>query len=102
MNEDVVAKLDVLIGMVQGLEANHRSLKASVQELQADSRTLKESVQGLQADNRSLKDSMKDLKESMYVQGERISRMEGRLDEQSRVLVALIPTQLAAVPRPAA
>lgn len=88
MNEDLMAKLDLLIGMVQGLEANHQSLKASVQELQAD--------------NRSLKASMDDLKGAMNVQGERISRMEGRLDEQSRVLVALIPTQLAAVPRPAA
>ena len=45
---------------------------------------------------------MNTLKESMNAQGERIARMEGRLDEQSRILVALIPTQLAAVPRPAA
>jgi hypothetical protein len=67
MNEDVMAKLDVLIGMVQGLQADHRSLK-----------------------------------EAMNAQGERIARMEGRFDEQSRILVALIPTQLAAVPRPAA
>jgi len=67
MNEDVMAKLDVLIGMVQEIQAEQRSLK-----------------------------------ESMNVQGERIARMEGRLDEQSRILVALIPTQLAAVPRPAA
>jgi hypothetical protein len=67
MNEDVMAKLDVLIGMVQGLQADNRSLN-----------------------------------ESMNAQGERIARMEGRLDEQSRILVALIPTQLAAVPRPAA
>ena len=67
MNEDVMAKLDVLIGMVQGLQADQRSLK-----------------------------------ESINAQGERIARMEGRLDEQSRILVALIPTQLAAVPRPAA
>ena len=73
MNEDVMAKLDVLIGMVQGLQADHRSLKES-----------------------------NDLKESMNAQGERIARMEGRLDEQSRILVALIPTQLAAVPRSAA
>lgn len=36
-------------------------------------------------------------------QGERIARMEGRLDEQSRILAAMIPTTLAAVPpvRPA-
>ena len=81
MNEDVMAKLDVLIGMVQGLLADHRSLK--------------ETVSGL-------KESVNDLKESVNAQGERIARMEGRLDEQSRILVALIPTQLAAVPRPAA
>ncbi|WP_298364310.1 hypothetical protein [Azospirillum sp.] len=31
-------------------------------------------------------------------QGERIARMEGRLDEQSRILAALIPARLAAVP----
>lgn len=31
-------------------------------------------------------------------QGERIARMEGRLDEQSRILAAMIPTTLAAVP----
>ena len=74
MNQDVMAKLDVLIGMVQGLQADHRSLKESVNTL----------------------------KESVNTQGERIARMEGRLDEQSRILVALIPTQLAAVPRPAA
>ena len=67
MNEDVMAKLDVLIGMVQEIQADQRSLK-----------------------------------EAMNAQGERIARMEGRLDEQSRILVALIPTQLAAVPRPAA
>lgn len=36
-------------------------------------------------------------------QGERIARMEGRLDEQSRILAAMIPTSLAAVPaRPTA
>jgi len=74
MNENVMGKLDLLIGMVQGLQADHRSLK----------------------------ESMDSLKESMNAQGERIARMEGRLDEQSRILVALIPTQLAAVPRPAA
>ena len=67
MNEDVMAKLDVLIDMVREVQAEQRSLK-----------------------------------ESMNAQGERIARMEGRLDEQSRILVALIPTQLAAVPRPAA
>lgn len=38
------------------------------------------------------------MQESMMVQGERISRMEGRLDEQSRILAALIPTRIAAVP----
>jgi len=32
-------------------------------------------------------------------QGERIARMEGRLDEQSRILAAMIPTTLAAVPQ---
>lgn len=31
-------------------------------------------------------------------QGERIARMEGRLDEQSRILTALIPSRIAAVP----
>jgi hypothetical protein len=31
-------------------------------------------------------------------QGEGIARMEGRLDEQSRILAAMIPTRLAAVP----
>jgi hypothetical protein len=67
MNEDVMAKLDVLIGMVQEIQRDQRSLK-----------------------------------ESMSVQWERIARMEGRLDEQSRILVALIPTQLAAVPQPVA
>ena len=81
MNEDVMAKLDVLIGMVQGLQTDHRSLKESTNDLKEPVNTLKESVNA---------------------QGERIARMEGRLDEQSRILVALIPTQLAAVPRPAA
>lgn len=32
------------------------------------------------------------------LQGERIARMEGRLDEQSRILAALIPARIAAVP----
>ncbi len=81
MNEDVMAKLDVLIGMVRGLQADYRSLK--------------ESMNGL-------KESVNTLKEPTNDQGERIARMEERLDEQSRILVALIPTQLAAVPRPAA
>jgi hypothetical protein len=61
MNEDVMAKLDVLIDMVR--------------EVQTEQRSLKDVIAG---------------------QGERIARMEGRLDEQSRILVALIPTQLAA------
>jgi peptidoglycan hydrolase CwlO-like protein len=81
MNEDVMAKLDVLIGMVGELQAGQRSLKESVS---------------------ALKESMNTPKESVNTQRERIARMEGRLDEQSRILVALIPTQLAAVPRPAA
>lgn len=34
----------------------------------------------------------------VQTQGERIARMEGRLDEQSRLLAALIPTYLAGVP----
>ncbi len=33
-----------------------------------------------------------------HQQGERIARMEGRLDEQSRILSAMIPTTLSAVP----
>lgn len=32
------------------------------------------------------------------LQGECIARMEGRLDEQSRILAALIPARIAAVP----
>ena len=41
---------------------------------------------------------LKDLQVTTHNQGERISRMEGRLDEQSRILAALIPTRVAAVP----
>ncbi|WP_109073963.1 MULTISPECIES: hypothetical protein [unclassified Azospirillum] len=41
---------------------------------------------------------LKDLQVTVHNQGERISRMEGRLDEQSRILSALIPTRVAAVP----
>ncbi|MDR6770152.1 hypothetical protein [Azospirillum sp. BE72] len=41
---------------------------------------------------------LKDLQITTHNQGERISRMEGRLDEQSRILAALIPTRVAAVP----
>lgn len=74
MSDDVMAKLDLLIGMVRNVEAQLRDV---------------------QADQRVLKDAM-------AVQGERIARMEGRLDEQSRLLIALVPTQLAAAPRPAA
>ena len=33
MNEDVMAKLDVLIGMVRELQADHRSLKESMNAL---------------------------------------------------------------------
>lgn len=41
--------------------------------------------------------------ENIKAQGERIARMEGRLDEQSRILAALIPTRVAAIPaQPAA
>lgn len=60
---DVMAKLDMLIGMVRDVQADQRQLK-----------------------------------ESMAAQGERIARMEGRLDEQSRILTAMIPTTLAAIP----
>lgn len=38
------------------------------------------------------------LKHDLSAQGERIARMEGRLDEQSRMLAALIPVTVAAVP----
>ena len=38
------------------------------------------------------------MQETAAAQGERITRMEGRLDEQSRILAALIPTRIAAVP----
>jgi hypothetical protein len=69
MNEGVKAKLDVLVGMVQGLRTDQPSLK---------------------------------VKESLNARGDRTARMEGRLDEQSRILVALISTQFAAVPRSAA
>ena len=48
-------------------------------------------VREVQADQRQMKDAMAH-------QGERIARMEGRLDEQSRILAALIPARLAAVP----
>jgi phage-related protein len=41
---------------------------------------------------------LKDLQVTVHNQGERISRMEGRLDEQSRILAGLIPTRVAAVP----
>jgi len=40
----------------------------------------------------------KALRADLAAQGERIARMEGRLDEQSRILAAMIPTTLAAVP----
>lgn len=41
--------------------------------------------------------------ENIKAQGERIARMEGRLDEQSRILAALIPARIAAIPaQPAA
>ena len=95
MNEDVMAKLDVLIGMVQELQADYRSLKVTTNDIKESVSTLKEATNDIKA-------SMNTLKEPMNAQGERIARMEGRLDEQSRILVALIPTQLAAVPRPAA
>ncbi|MBF0561635.1 MAG: hypothetical protein HQL37_06345 [Alphaproteobacteria bacterium] len=38
------------------------------------------------------------IRNAFQVQRESIARMEGRLDEQSRILAALIPTTLAAVP----
>ncbi|GLR78463.1 hypothetical protein HUE56_14135 [Azospirillum oryzae] len=41
---------------------------------------------------------LKDLQVTVHNQGERISRMEGRLDEQSRILAAMITTRVAAVP----
>ncbi len=78
MNEDVMAKLDVLIGMVQEIQAGHRSFKGAPD-------VLREAANAENASN---------------TQGERIARMEGRLDEQSRILVALIPTQIAAVHDP--
>lgn len=40
----------------------------------------------------------KTIRADIATQGERIARMEGRLDEQSRILAAMIPTTLAAVP----
>jgi hypothetical protein len=71
MNEDVMAKLDLLIGMVAEIQADCLSFKASANVLQ-------EPVNAGKPSN---------------AQGERIARMEGRLDEQSRILEALIRTR---------
>lgn len=71
MNEDVMAKLDLLIGMVAEIQADCLSFKATAN-------VLREPVYAEKASN---------------AQGERI---EGRLDEQSRILEALILTRSAA------
>jgi hypothetical protein len=74
MNDDVVAKLDVLIGMVAEIQAGHRSFKDAPDVLREPVNAEKES----------------------NAQRERIARMEGRLDEQSRILEALIRTRSVA------
>lgn len=71
MNEDVMTKLDLLIGMVAELQTGCRSFKDSTD-------VLRESANAEKASNS---------------QRERIARMEGRLDEQSRILEALIRTR---------
>jgi hypothetical protein len=68
MNEDVMAKLDLLIGMVAELQTGCRSSKDAPDVLRESGNAEKES----------------------NTQRERIARMEGRLDEQSRILEALI------------
>ncbi len=57
MDADVLAKLDLLIGMVREVQAEQRQIR-----------------------------------DAIAAQGERIARIEGRLDEQSRILAAMIPT----------
>ena len=43
-------------------------------------------------------DSLTDLMRTEFkAQGERIARLEGRIEEQSRLLAALIPQKIAAV-----
>lgn len=38
------------------------------------------------------------MQDTATAQGDRIARMQGRLDEQPRILAALIPTRIAAIP----
>lgn len=73
MNDDVMAKLDMLIGMVAELQAGCCLSKDSPD-------VLREPVNAEEAN----------------VQREGIARIEGRLDEQSRILEALIRTRSAA------
>lgn len=68
MKEDVMVKLDLLIGMVGEIQTGCRSLKDSPE-------VLRETVNAGKESN---------------AQRERIARLEGRLDEQSRILEALI------------
>jgi hypothetical protein len=74
MKEDVMAKLDLLIGMVAEIQTGCRSFKGSPD-------VLPETVNAEKASN---------------TQRERIARMEGRPDEQSRILEALIRTRSVA------
>jgi len=77
VDPELLARFDTLITMVREVQAEQRQVKDEM---------------------RQMKDEMRQMKDVLAHQGERISRMEGRLDEQSRILAALIPTRLAAVP----
>ena len=81
VDPEVIAKLDTLITMVRDVQVEQRHMKETLHDMQAEQRQMKDAV---------------------AVQGERIARMEGRLDEQSRILAALIPTRIAASPASAA
>ncbi|CAO3446803.1 hypothetical protein [Azospirillum largimobile] len=83
-----------LDGMDQRLDGMDQRLDGMDQRLNGVDQRLNGVDQRLDDMNHRLKD----LQITAHNQGERISRMEGRLDEQSRILAALIPTRVAAVP----
>lgn len=77
MDPELKSLLDILTGKIEGLQTTVGGLQGTVGGLQAD---------------------MHDIKVTQTVILTRLDGMDKRFEDQSRVLAALIPNRIAAVP----
>lgn len=91
MDSELKSLLDILIGKIEGLQTTVTGLQATVEDLQG-------TVGGLQTDVQDIKTTQQDIKTTQKIILTRLDGMDKRFEDQSRVLAALIPNRIAAVP----